>query len=175
MDCVQNPWQRPLLAQPGPRRLAIHWACRSFLNSRSSRPATSLLWAATLASGEITPILEIRHWAWARTMQALRSLLYCPVTTPNFNLQIFSPSSDGQSSRVVILLFLLQYFYFVPNPPPQQTLAVKHLVDDISCVSASLKDISAVLTLNRHRGKPASWIGLVHLMLCHIIHIGKRH
>ena len=60
MDCIQNPWQRPLLAQPGPRRLAIHWACRSSLNSRSSRPATSLLWAATLACGEITPILENR-------------------------------------------------------------------------------------------------------------------
>ena len=53
MDCIQNPWQRPLLAQPGPRRLAIHWVCRSSLNSRSSRPATSLLWAANLASGEI--------------------------------------------------------------------------------------------------------------------------
>ena len=58
---------------------------RSSRSSLSSRLATSRLLAATLASEEITPILEIRHWAWARTMQGLRSLLYCPVTTPNLD------------------------------------------------------------------------------------------
>ena len=77
-------WHLPCLAHPAPLRLAIHWARRSSLSSLSTLPETSRLLAASLACGEITPTLEIRHWACALTIQVLRSLLYCPTITLNW-------------------------------------------------------------------------------------------
>ena len=66
----------PLLAQPGPLRLAIHWAFLSSLHCLSTLPCTSLLWAAPLAAGEMTPTREIKHWAFALTTQVLTLLRY---------------------------------------------------------------------------------------------------
>ena len=83
-------WQRPLLAHPGPRRLAIHWAALSSRICLSILPVTSLLCAACLASGEITPTREIKHCACALTIQLLKSRLYCPVMVPS------CPSSSGR-------------------------------------------------------------------------------
>ena len=56
-----NMWHLPPLADPGPRRLAIQLALLSSLNCLSNLPATSLLRAASLACGEMTPIWESRH------------------------------------------------------------------------------------------------------------------
>ena len=56
-----NMWHLPPLADPGPRRLAIQLALLSSLNCLSNLPATSLLRAASLACGEMTPIRESRH------------------------------------------------------------------------------------------------------------------
>ena len=66
----------PLLAQPGPLRLAIHCAFLSSLHCLSNRPVASRLLAAPLAAGETTPTREIRHWALARTTHVLTLLRY---------------------------------------------------------------------------------------------------
>ena len=70
-----------LRPHPGPAMVAIHWAVLSCLISLSRLAARSLLPAAALASGEMTPIREMRHLAWDRTTQTLTSLLNWPVRT----------------------------------------------------------------------------------------------
>ena len=70
-------------------RPAIQFALLSSLNCLSILPAASLRWAASLAWGEMTPTREMRHWAWARTMQVLRSRLYWLTMT------LSCPSNSG--------------------------------------------------------------------------------
>ena len=84
-------WHRPRLAHPGPLMLAIHCAVRSCRSSLSSLPATSLLWAAPLASGEMTPFLESRHWAWA-----------APVLTDDYAELSFQLCSTRQCTAVLL-------------------------------------------------------------------------
>ena len=54
---LHTPWHLPLLAQPGPRREAIHYAFLSFFICASILIATCLLLAASLAAGVIRPTL----------------------------------------------------------------------------------------------------------------------
>ena len=53
-----SPWHRPLLAQPGPWREAIHCAFLSSFICASILIATCLLLAASLAAGVIRPTLQ---------------------------------------------------------------------------------------------------------------------
>ena len=63
MDSHNNEWQLPLLAHPGPSKDAIHCARLSLLISSSRLIATTLLPAASLAAGVISPTLASRHMA----------------------------------------------------------------------------------------------------------------
>ena len=58
---VYIPWHRPLLAQPGPWREAIHCALLSSFICASILIATCLLLAASLAAGVIRPTLAKGH------------------------------------------------------------------------------------------------------------------
>ena len=64
---VYIPWHRPLLAQPGPWREAIHCALLSSFICASILIATCLLLAASLAAGVIRPTLAKVHMACALT------------------------------------------------------------------------------------------------------------
>ena len=55
---LHMPWHLPLLAQPGPRREAIHCAFLSSFICASILIATCLLLAASLAAGVIRPTLQ---------------------------------------------------------------------------------------------------------------------
>ena len=76
-------WQLPLLAHPGPAKDAIHWALLSLLFSSSRLIASSLLPAASLAAGVISPTLVNMHIAWARTAVVEISRRYCPTIMPS--------------------------------------------------------------------------------------------
>ena len=69
-------WHLPLLAQPGPLRLAIHWASFSPASFASRLAVTALLSAAPLAAPEIAEIRDSRHCAWALTTQVLTRRRY---------------------------------------------------------------------------------------------------
>ena len=79
---LHMPWHLPLLAQPGPRREAIHCAFLSSLICASILIATCLLPAASLAAGEIRPTLAKVHMACALTAQVEMRRRYCPTIVP---------------------------------------------------------------------------------------------
>ena len=78
-----NVWHLPLLADPGPAKLAIQLALLSSRICLSILPATSLLLAASLALGVITPIpIDIQYASLSLTIfmnsmhSVFESLLY---------------------------------------------------------------------------------------------------
>ena len=77
-----NPWHRPLLAQPGPWREAIHCALLSSFICPSILIATCLLLAASLAAGVIRPTLAKVHMACALTAHVDMRRRYCPTIVP---------------------------------------------------------------------------------------------
>ena len=79
---LHTPWHRPLLAQPGPRREAIHCAFLSSFICASNLIATCLLPAASLAAGEIRPTLAKVHIACALTAHVETRRRYCPTIVP---------------------------------------------------------------------------------------------
>ena len=79
---LHTPWHRPLLAQPGPRREAIHCAFLSSLICTSILIATCLLLAASLAAGVIRPTLAKVHMACALTAHVDMRRRYCPTIVP---------------------------------------------------------------------------------------------
>merc|ERR1711952_239733 len=76
------PWHRPLLAQPGPWREAIHCALLSSFICASILIATCLLLAASLAAGVIRLTLAKVHMACALTAQVEKRRRYCPTIVP---------------------------------------------------------------------------------------------
>ena len=79
---LHRPWHRPLLAQPGPWREAIHCALLSSLICPSNLIATCLLLAASRAAGVMRPTLASKHIACALTAQVEMSRRYCPTMVP---------------------------------------------------------------------------------------------
>ena len=77
-----NPWHRPLLAQPGPWREAIHCALLSSFICPSILIATCLLLAASLAAGVIRPTLAKVHMACALSAHVDTRRRYCPTMVP---------------------------------------------------------------------------------------------
>ena len=77
------PWHLPLLAQPGPRREAIHWAFLSSFICASILIATCLLLAASFAAGVIRPTLAKVHMACALTAHVDTRRRYCPTMVPS--------------------------------------------------------------------------------------------
>ena len=77
-----SPWHRPLLAQPGPWREAIHCAFLSSFICSSILIAPCLLLAASLAAGVIRPTLAKVHKACALTAHVDTSRRYCPTMVP---------------------------------------------------------------------------------------------
>ena len=76
------PWHRPLLAQPGPWREAIHCALLSSFICASILNATCLLLAASLAAGLIKPTLAKVHIACALTAHVDTRRRYWPTMVP---------------------------------------------------------------------------------------------
>ena len=79
---LHMPWHLPLLAQPGPRREAIHCAFLSSFICASILIATCLLLAASLAAGVIRPTLAKVHMACALTAHVDTRRRYCPTMVP---------------------------------------------------------------------------------------------
>ena len=79
---LYSPWHRPLLAQPGPWREAIHCAFLSSFICSSILLVTCLLLAASLAAGVIRPTLAKVHKACALTAHVETSRRYCPTMVP---------------------------------------------------------------------------------------------
>ena len=79
---VYTPWHRPLLAQPGPWREAIHCALLSSFICASILIATCLLLAVSLAAGLIKPTLAKVHIACALTAHVETRRRYWPTMIP---------------------------------------------------------------------------------------------